>query len=107
MLAVWSQLEADMCSERTRDGLAAVRAKGKRLGAVSMVESIGPDGERRLDPEKAALVRRVQAVAQERSLSLRRLVAYLNAEGIPSVKGKAWHVKTLRTALEFRFTTPE
>ena len=33
MLGVWSQLEADMCAERTSEALAARRARGLPLGA--------------------------------------------------------------------------
>jgi site-specific DNA recombinase len=107
MIAVWSTLEADLVSERTRDALAAVRAKGKRLGAPSMLERVDSEtGERRMDPGKVELVRRVQQMAAETGLSLRRLAERLNREGVPSVKGGRWHVRTVRLALAYRFVPP-
>jgi site-specific DNA recombinase len=98
MLAVWSALEADMVAERTRDALQAVKARGTKLGALSMVEK-REGGVRVHDAAKADIIRAVQAVRLETGLPLRALAAELRARGIASVTGKAWHPKTLRKAL--------
>lgn len=84
MLGVWAQLEADMTSQRTRDALAVVRASGKRLGAPPM-------------SEKVSLARVVEL--REQGLSLRAIVARLNAEGVPTAKGGKWWTKTVEAAL--------
>lgn len=90
MLAVWSALEADMISQRTRDALAHLKAQGVRLGAPTMAQRAGG----------AELVERVRAVAAGMpGASLRRLAEALNAAGVPSVSGRRWHPRTVRVAL--------
>lgn len=86
MIGVWSQLEADLVSERTRDALAHVRAGGKRLGAPPMSE---------LAP---AAVRRVAALRAE-GLSYRAIAQRLNEEGTKGGRGGLWWTKTVRAAL--------
>ncbi len=86
MIGVWSQLEADLVSERTRDALAHAKNTGTRLGAPPMSELV---------PET------VQKVATYRAegLSLRAIVDRLNAEGVKGGRGGKWWVRTVRAAL--------
>lgn len=86
MIGVWSQLEADLVSERTRDALAQVRAGGRRLGAPPMSE-LAPDA-----------VRRVAQLRAE-GVSLRGIAERLNAEGVRGGRGGLWWTKTVRAAL--------
>lgn len=98
MLAVWSTLEADMCAERTRDALAALKARGVKLGGLAMTER--RDGRLRVhDASKADIIRAVQALNANLKLPLRSLALELQARGIKSTTGKAWHPRTLRKAL--------
>jgi site-specific DNA recombinase len=99
MLGVWSQLEADLVSERTIAALEAVAERGVKLGAPSMIEMTGEDGKRYIDEEKVALVRRVQELYATERYSHRTLAEYLNAEGILSVTGRQWHARTVRVAI--------
>lgn len=104
MLAVWAQLESDLISERTIDALAAVAARGVKLGAPTMIESTREeDGKkvRFVDPDKARVVRDVQRMYREGGYSHRSLADRLNAEGVPTARsGHRWHPKTVRTAIE-------
>jgi site-specific DNA recombinase len=103
MIAVWSALESDLASERTIDALEAVRERGTRLGAPGMVERVGPDGLRTVDPAKLEVVRRIQARYAAGGWSHRRLADALNAEGVPTLGprlGARWHATTVRIALE-------
>lgn len=106
MLAVWSALEADMVAERTRDALAAVKARGVKLGALRMYEKREGTG-RVIDVGKAELIRQVQALAADLRLPLRSLAAELEARGVRSTTGKRWHPRTLRKALAMRLPEPE
>jgi site-specific DNA recombinase len=103
MIAVWSALESDLASERTIDALEAVRERGTKLGAPGMVERIGPDGVRAVDPAKLEVVRSIRARYAVGDWSYRRLAAALNAEGVPTLgprSGTRWHATTVRIALK-------
>ena len=86
MLGVFAELEADMTRERIRDGLAAARAKGVRLGAPSTAKK---------SPEVAAQIR---ALADE-GLSCDAIARRLNTEGAATVKGGRWWPRTIRRVL--------
>jgi DNA invertase Pin-like site-specific DNA recombinase len=88
MIAVWSALEADLVSERTKDALAQARARGTRLGAPSAIALVAP--------EVVARVKELEAAGH----SLRAIADKLNAEGVPTAKGAGqWWPKTVRTLL--------
>lgn len=86
MIGVWSQLEADIISERTRDAMAALKASGKRIGAPDMSAKA---------PE---LVERI-AQLRDRGLSIRAIADKLNADGVPGLRGGKWWTKNVRSAL--------
>lgn len=88
MLSVWAQLEADLVSERTIAALAAVAARGTRLGAPSMSM---------LAPETVHKVAEMYATGR---YSHRSLASALNAQNVPTAKpGHKWHPKTVRSAI--------
>lgn len=98
MLGVIAALESGLASERTVAALDAARARGVKLGAPSMVERV-VDGVREPDEGKLAIVRRVQELSRS-GLSLRDVVARLEADGTPTTSGRGrWHTRTVRTAL--------
>lgn len=100
MMATWAALESDLASERTTDALAAVRARGTKLGAPNIIEAVSPDGERYADPAKVATVRAIQERYAAGGWSHRSLADALNAEGVPTTSGEGkWWPKTVRTAL--------
>lgn len=88
MLATFAQLEADMVSERTRDALAELKARGRKLGAPSMAD---------LNPDAVRLVRELYETGR---FTHRTLAEELNRRSVPTVKGSGkWWPKTVRTAL--------
>jgi len=88
MIGVWSALEADLVSERTRDALAHAKARGTRLGAPSAATLI-----------PAKVVERVKTL-EAQGYSLRMIADALNAEGVPTAKGVGqWWPKTVRSIL--------
>ncbi len=93
MLGVWSQLEADMCSERTSSALAARRARGHRLGA------------RPLALEAPEVVRQVQELyrrgrdAEGRPFTHRSLADDLNLRGVRTKRGARWHATQVARTL--------
>lgn len=88
MIAVWSQLEADMCSQRTKAALAELKAQGKRLGRPTMGET------------SAETVRIVQEMFATGFYSQTALADELNRLRIPTVTGQGkWWRKTVQAAL--------
>ena len=86
MAVVFAQLERRMIGQRTKEGLAAARAKGKRLGSASRT---APDVERRILRERHG------------GAGLRAIAASLNADAVPTALGGArWHASTVRAILE-------
>ena len=100
MLAVWAQLEGDLVSQRTRDGLAELKAQGRQLGAPSMIRRVEPDGRHVLDESKMRRVQQVQALYETGVYSHKSLAMHLNSTGVATVTGRGtWWAKTVRTAL--------
>ncbi len=88
MLGVWAQLESDLVSERTIDALAAVAARGVKLGAMPMSQKV-PD-----------IVKEIQEKYATGKWTIKSITADLNARGIPSSKGGKWWSKTVYTAIK-------
>lgn len=80
-----AELERDLISERTRDGLAAARAKGVKLG-----------GPRSLPDDVA---QRITELRQD-GATLTGIADRLNSEGVPTARGGArWYPATVRAVL--------
>jgi DNA invertase Pin-like site-specific DNA recombinase len=79
MVVVMAELERELIGERTREGLAVVRARGVQLGKPSTV------------PRE---VRERIAAMRSEGLGTRSVAARLNAEGVPAPSGRPrarWH----------------
>lgn len=87
MIAVWSQLEADLVSQRTKDALEHVRKRGVRLGAPPASALV---------PGAVAEIRKMRS----EGLTIREIVERLNSGEVPSARGGKWWPKTVRSALK-------
>ena len=86
VVAAVAEWERDMIALRTREGLAAARAKGVRLGRPPLVTR-----------DTAESVLRMRA----EGLTYRAIADRLNAEGVPTVAGGAkWHPNSVRSVAE-------
>lgn len=96
ILAAVAEHEREMISQRTRAALAAAKAQGRVLGANGAVLA---------EKNKAEAVERLEPVADRlralkaAGLSVRRIAATLNDEGISSPAGGTWHVANVHRAL--------
>ncbi len=86
MLGVWAQLESDLVSERTIDAMAAVAARGVKVGARPLTETAA---------EGVQEIRKLRA----QGLTHRAIAESLNKRGILAARGGKWWPKTVRTAL--------
>lgn len=94
MIGVWSQLEADIIGERTRDALAQVRASGKRLGAPTTLMK---------SESTVALIVKLR----DDGLSIRAICEKLNADGVRGIRGGKWWVKNVRSVLAQAAAAPK
>lgn len=84
MLAVFAELEREMISTRTREGLAVARAKGKQIGRPS---GIPTDVRRRI------------VLSRQAGASFATIAADLSDEGILTPTGRpAWSESVVRRA---------
>jgi site-specific DNA recombinase len=118
MQGVFAELERELAKVRTREGMAAARAKGVRLGRpplgyVSDPARKGgllPTGDAdRFDAARADIRSRI-AIAQETGArSWRQVADRLNAESVPTLTGKigTWDGKRAKALFEAPLTPGE
>jgi DNA invertase Pin-like site-specific DNA recombinase len=109
ILAAVAEHEAKAISTRTRDALAAAKARGKKLGGdrgnlptvakegakASVAARIAKANNRASD--LAAIIEELKASG---AVSLRQIAAELNARGIRTARGKEWSAVQVQRVLE-------
>jgi DNA invertase Pin-like site-specific DNA recombinase len=88
--AALAEKERRMISERTKAGLAAARAKGKKLGGLNAKSIAIGDAARKRAEELAPVF------AELVDLSLSALADELNRQGIATPAGGQWHPMTVK-----------
>jgi DNA invertase Pin-like site-specific DNA recombinase len=86
--AAVAEKERRMIGERTKNALAAAKARGVKLG-----NQVQADANAQVAQAFAETMR--AAVAPVINLSSRRIAGYLNAQGHKTVEGKAWQSKNV------------
>ncbi len=109
IMALVAEAERDLISKRTKEALAAARARGVKLGNPN-----GADALRRAGKGAVALRRAVTQNADDHATdlapvvaeirtqghtSLRAIAAELNARGVLTRRGGQWHVSNVRNLL--------
>jgi DNA invertase Pin-like site-specific DNA recombinase len=103
MLAAFAEHEREQISQRTKDALAAAKARGIRLGRNG-ADRLAP-AYRAAANERARQLAPVLAELMITGMSDRRMAAELTARGIPTPNGAKWHGKTVRRIID-RITMP-
>ena len=103
LYAALAEKERRLIAERTRLALAAKRAGGARLGNPSNLDVAGSIGRRRQAVEAERFAANALPIVEEVRRSgmrgLGAIAAALNARGIATARGGAWHVSTVRNLL--------
>jgi DNA invertase Pin-like site-specific DNA recombinase len=107
IMAAFAEHEARRISERTRDALAAAKARGVVLGAT------GPANLKRHTQERQAAAKTFQARLKPvldgfigQGLSRRAMVEQLNALGIAAPRGGAWSLGQVQRVVQGAGGTP-
>ena len=110
IMAVVAQAEREMISKRTKDALAAAKARGVKLGNPN-----GTDAIKRAGRGTAAAIQAVKANADRRAQdlagiivaarangawSLHALAEELNRQGITTARGGRWHAASVKRLQE-------
>ena len=101
IMAAFAEHEARAISERTNVALAALKARGVKLGNPRWAESIDKAREARIDRAPrppAAIIEMITRLRLE-GATLRRIADQLNALGLRTATGCRWHPSSVRTVL--------
>ena len=95
--AAMAEEETRRISKRTKDALAAAKARGMKLGKHGNVLARQNKAKADTFAESVApMVRRLR----EQGMSIRAIAHQLNADGVPTAKGGSWHVPTVHRILK-------
>jgi len=95
MLAVLSEFERDLVSERTTAALAYKRANGERLGGVPFGYQLAGDGVHLVPDETEQAIIRTIAELRHDGLSYRRIGQELHRRGLNPKSAERWHAKVI------------
>jgi DNA invertase Pin-like site-specific DNA recombinase len=103
LFAALAEKERALISTRTRQALAAAKARGVTLGNPSLhvarrsaVEAVTTEADR-FSANVLPIIREAQKAG---ATSLREIAAALNARGIATARGGQWHAKSISNILD-------
>jgi DNA invertase Pin-like site-specific DNA recombinase len=103
LYAALAEKERRLISERTRSALAARKAQGKKLGNRSNIHEAGAHGRRKAKTSAAAFAANVmpiiRSIQKSGITSLGGIAEVLNNRGVPTARGRRWHVSTVMNLL--------
>ena len=103
LFAALAEKERALISTRTRQALAAAKARGIRLGnpklhvaRKSAVKAVKAEADR----YAANVLPVIRAAQKAGATTLRDIASVLNARGVPTARGGQWHPKSVSNILE-------
>ncbi|MFC7478196.1 recombinase family protein [Dankookia sp. GCM10030260] len=101
MLSAFAEHEQRQISVRTKAALAAAQARGVKLGGPNPAAAAAR-GRATLEVQEAPTRAKALPIIQRmrgEGASLRAIIAVLETEGVPPLRGRAWHPETVRKML--------
>jgi DNA invertase Pin-like site-specific DNA recombinase len=102
ILAAVAEFEREQISKRTRDAMAAAKARGQTFGGPNLdrARQASQRSHKALADQHAANVAPIIREVQRAGLKTYRKIAdALNARGVGTARGGAWHASTVRNVL--------
>jgi putative DNA-invertase from lambdoid prophage Rac len=96
--SVAAELERDLISQRTKNGLARVKGEGKKLGNPNLAQ-INKNTVLRAN-EYAESLRPILEGLVMRGMTQRAIMEELNRQGIKSRQGASWHLPQVQATLK-------
>ena len=93
MMAVFAEMERDAISKRTKEALAAAKARGVKLGNPRLADAIEATNKARQEAADAfarAMLPIIHEIQGTGTSSLRGVAKALSARGIKTARGGAW-----------------
>jgi len=98
MMAVFAEFEADAISKRTKEALAAAKARGKELGKHGKV--LAAQNKAGAQAFAESIRAEVEDARVKGFTSVRKLAEELNRREIPTAKGGKWHATSTARLLK-------
>jgi len=101
IMAVFSEREGRVISERTKAALAAAKRRGVKLGSPNPAKGGSVTGAQRANataqvaPQAMPIINALRKAGQ----SLRAIASALNEEQIPTAMGGQWHASSVRNLI--------
>ncbi len=89
-----SELYLDDLAEKTHRGLSGRALSGASAGGLPYGYRVTTVGERIIDEDQAAVVRRIYTLAAD-GFTARKIAAALNDDGIPTARGQTWSMSSI------------
>jgi DNA invertase Pin-like site-specific DNA recombinase len=99
MFSLFAELERDLISMRTKNGLVKAKQKGVKLGNPRDLREYDHIRVKKADDFAESLRSTLKGYIDQ-GMSRREIVAKLNELGIESRTGKSWHLSTLMRTLK-------
>lgn len=100
MTDLFAQVERETIRSRTRSALQVKKAKAERVGAIPYGFRLAEDGKHLIESQRECRIIRLVESLRADGLSLRAIVARLNADSVTTRTGNVWQLTQVARILK-------